>query len=282
MTTNTYTLRMAEPNIWQIQDVLGDCAYVVVGERAAALVDTTIGYGDLKSAVRRVTTLPLTILLTHNHYDHSGGTGWFSEVHAAPEEAALLARDAQRGSRVHEKLMRNGELSEGVPFALRDGCAPRVLPLAEGDRFELGGLTLEAVALPGHTAGSMGFLVQERSVLLSGDAVTPVMCLFLEESLGITEYRQTLAKMRTLDFERFYTGHHAVAFTKRDLQSFDACAQYAQTARGITWRHTLLSEFVGTAYLPPCETADANSPDFRALIGPYVPKKRGVRSGGAR
>lgn len=273
----TYRVRQIEPDIWQISDVLDDRAYVVVGESSAVLVDTTIGYGDLAEVVRGITTLPLTVLLTHNHYDHTGGVGWFEEACISRLEMPFLQREEQRAMRVHEHMLKHGDAQPDVAFAARDGGKPRYRAIGEGDRLDLGGLTVEAVLLPGHTPGSMGYLVRERRVLLSGDAVTPIMCLFFEENQGIQTYRATIAKMSTLDFECFYTGHHDVGFAKETLASFDACAEYALTARGVPWRHTILPEFVGTVYLAPCNTTDADSPEFRALIGPYVPRQPRTR-----
>ncbi len=267
-----YRTDKVEPGIWQITDVLDDRAYLVVGQHEALLVDTTMGYGNLLTAVREITNLPLTVVLTHNHYDHSGGAGWFDEVLWPSDELALAERETERAMRVYDRLVGNAELDGSVPFALRDGESPRTSIVQEGDVFDLGGEMVEAVALPGHTTGSMGYVVQGQQVLLSGDAVTPIMCLFLEESLDIAAYRKTLAKMAGMDFQRFYTGHHDVPFAKESLASFDACAEFASKDLGMPWRHTMLPEYVGTVHLAPCETEDVDSPDFRALIGPYVPR----------
>lgn len=287
-----YITRQIAPGMWQITDVLDDRAYLLVGEHVAALVDTCIGYGDLRTVVRELTDLPITILLTHFHYDHVGGVYFFGgdahdgtqppQARATQATPAFIAADddgrwdfeVARAQRVYDQTVGQGLFDKDVPFGARDGILPNVRHVEEGAVFDLGGLTVEAVALPGHTAGSMGYLVRERRVLLSGDAVTPIMCLCFEGHLGIDEYRATLAKMAGLPFDTFYTGHHDVAFLREDLPSFDACAEYAQSHRGVAWRHMMLPEYVGTAYLPPCKTVDADSPDFRALIGPYVPRPR--------
>lgn len=271
---NAYRAREVEPGIWQIRDVLDDRAYLVVGERAAALVDTCAGYGDVSAVVRGMVDLPLTVLLTHSHYDHVGGAYFFDEVGIAAQDDGEWDAERALALEAYPKLVKRGEFVADVPFGPRDGCAPRVSHVSEGDVLDLGGLTIEAVALPGHTPGSMGYLVRERRVLLSGDAVTPVMCLFFERSLGIDAYRTTLAKMSELPFDSFYTGHHDVPFAREELASFDACAEFAKADRGITWRHMLISEFEGTIHLAPCKTDDVDSPDFRALIGPYVPRPR--------
>jgi len=69
-------------------DVLGNHAYLVEGERAALLVDSCGGFGDLRACVQGITSLPVTVALTHGHYDHLAGSYWFDEVRIAPVEAA--------------------------------------------------------------------------------------------------------------------------------------------------------------------------------------------------
>lgn len=276
-----YRTREIEPGILQISDVLDNRAYLVVGRRAAVLVDTCMGYGDIGAVVDALTDLPVTVLLTHSHYDHVGGAYFFDEVRMAAEDDGQWEYERGIADEAYPKLVRRGTFDVRVPFGPRDGSPPRVGHVREKDVFDLGGVAVEAVALPAHTPGSMGYLVRERRVLLSGDAVTPIMCLFFPRSLGIAQHRATLAKMATLPFDRLYTGHHDVGFSCDELASFDECAAFAERDRGITWRHALLCEFMGTAHLAPCKTDDANSPDFRALIGPYVPrpprKRRRVR-----
>lgn len=278
MSQQVFVTTQIEPSIWQITDVLDDRAYLLVGESTAVLVDTCAGYGNIAQTVRELTQLPVTVLLTHSHYDHVGGTYFFEEVRISPDDDGQGEYETGLATKAHKTLVERGQFDPNIAFGPHDGSAPRIAHVRDGDVFDLGGLTVEAVALPGHTPGSMGYLVRERHVLLSGDAVTPIMCLFFERSLGITTYRQTLAKMQTLPFDRFYTGHHGVAFTQDDLPGFDACAEFALTDRGMPWMHAVLPEFVGTLHFAPCDTDDVDSPDFRALIGPYVPREsRGHR-----
>lgn len=274
MRGNPYRAEEIEPGIWQLTDVLDDRAYLVVGEHSAVLVDTCAGYGDIAEVVRETCDLPLTVVLTHSHYDHIGGSYFFEEVLIAAADDGAWEAEGALAEEAYPQLVASGTFSVDVPFGPRDGARPRVRHVAEGDVFDLGGVTVETVALPAHTPGSMGYLVRERRVLLSGDAVTPIMCLFFPKSLGIDAHRATLAKMADLPFERLYTGHHDVAFTRESLAGFDACAEFAQTDVGIPWQHALLEEFRGTLHLAPCGTDDVDSPDFRALIGPYVPRRR--------
>jgi glyoxylase-like metal-dependent hydrolase (beta-lactamase superfamily II) len=279
MTKADYGVREVAQDVWQITDALDDRAYLVVGKCEALLVDTCIGYGDIRSQVRSITDLPVRVALTHAHYDHMGGAYLMGEVWISAAEDGRWEYEEGLAARVYAQHLASGVFEDGTVLGFRDGVRPLSHHVSDGDAFDLGGMVVEAVALPGHTPGSTGYLVRERRVLLSGDAVTPIMCLFFPNSLSVPSYRETLEKMSALPFDRFYTGHHDVGFAKGELASFDDTAAYAEGHRGIPWQHALLEEYVGTAYLPPCGTIDADSPDFRALIGPYVKRERRRRKG---
>jgi glyoxylase-like metal-dependent hydrolase (beta-lactamase superfamily II) len=265
--------------LFRIVDVLGNHCYLVVGEAQALLVDTCGGVGNLRACVEGLTRLPVRVALTHGHDDHLSGAYWYEEAYLSPLDGGPTCWELveDHSTRIRQQIMEEGLVTDDTPFALRDGARPRELPVADGDVFDLGGRTVRAVALPGHTPGSMGYLVEDVRLLLSGDAVTPIMCLFFEDSLGIPAWRQTLAKMAGLPFDRFCTGHHDHAFACEDLTGFDAAGAFALTDRGMPWEHARLPEFRGIIHLCPCGTLDAESPDFRAVIERWhelPPRKR--------
>lgn len=266
---NEFKTSLVAPGLHMIVDALGNHAYLVVGQTRALLVDSCGGFGNLRACVEGLTSLPVAVAITHGHEDHMMGSYWFDEARISPLDggAPCWEGSEERTRRIYEQVVAEGLVAAEAPFALRDGARPRELPVNDGDVFDLGGRTVRAVALPGHTAGSMGYLVEDCGVLLSGDAVTPVMCLFFEESLTIQGWRdQTLARMAELPFAHFYTGHHDHAFPKGVLASFDAAGAFALTDRGMEWVHNRLREFRGIIHLCPSETFDADSVDFRAVI----------------
>lgn len=260
--------------LWRLSSPLGEVCYLVEGSERAALVDAMGGLGDLLSVIARlIGSKPLDVLLTHRHEDHVGGAYWFSEVWISEAEADCWEMCEKCMPVVEEHMVKLG-IPAGTPYAIRDGKRPAVRFLTEDSRFDLGGRTLEAVALPGHTVGSMGFVCSELKCLFSGDAVTPIMCLCFEESLDLEAWQATLAKIEQLPIEAFYTGHHAHAFTKADLPSFNEAAEFSKTDRGHAWYHGYIPGWNGTIHFCPCPTADVDSPDFRATITHGLPPKR--------
>jgi len=75
------------------------------------------------------------VLLTHHHRDHAGA------VEAITGRTGAPVRGGGHG------------------------------PLADGDRVELGDLSVEVLATPGHTADSLSFLLPADGLLLTGDTV---------------------------------------------------------------------------------------------------------------
>ena len=265
--------------VWRIGDAMGDLCYLVEGAREAVLIDSMAGFGDLKALAQSlVGDKPVKVLLTHRHVDHVSGAYWFGEAWMSPLDADCWDHCERYAAFMRDHAVAEGLVPEGVGFGPVGHPRPRVHEVREGDVLDLGGRTLEVVELPGHTAGSIGFCCPEDGILYSGDAVTPIMCLCFPESADIETYRATLRKMRELPFERFWTGHHRHDFTKADLVSFEAAADYVLAGdRGYAWHHGFIPDWEGTLHLCPCETSDVDSCAFRAVItrGLPAPRKRG-------
>ena len=261
-----------EPRIIRFKDPFGYLAHLVIGDSRALLVDSMSGHGNVRECVRAVCDLPVTVAATHSHYDHIMSAWRFGELWLEEREAARLDREEWRAGRAHEDAIERGVITGEEPWALAECSRPRVELLSEGQVFDLGGVTVEVVALPGHTVGCMGFLARELGVLFTGDAVTPIMTIFFEESASLETYRATLAKMVGLPFERFYTSHHEHAFSRDDLSGFDACAAFCETDPGSAWVHSLFSFMTGRIHI--FRGGDPESCDFRAIIVPDTDEAR--------
>lgn len=120
-------------------------AYVVFdrGTRNALLIDPGVEDPRIGEFVRERGLAVKAILLTHGHTDHAGACGAYARQFGAPVLASGM--DAKT-----YKL--------AVDRSLEDG-----------GRLDLDGLAVEVLATPGHTAGSLCFVIGER--LFSGDTL---------------------------------------------------------------------------------------------------------------
>ncbi|HEX2053335.1 MAG TPA: MBL fold metallo-hydrolase [Actinomycetota bacterium] len=97
-------------------------------------------------------------------------------------------------------------------------------PTEAGETFEFGSFTLEAISLPGHTDGHLGFLERERRILFAGDTLlphaypNPLIEPILEPEgdspsrrrHSLRDYLQTLDVLQSLDLAVVYPGHGPV------------------------------------------------------------------------
>src|SRR5829696_4830963 len=109
----------AESGIFVIEEPLhAECvkSYLIVGEERAALIDTGMGVGDIAAVVRELTDKPVTVLLSHAHWDHIGGNTGFSEllIHRAEANTLPAGYPNERMQRWFAPEQLSGPLPPGV------------------------------------------------------------------------------------------------------------------------------------------------------------------------
>ncbi|MCR5795930.1 MAG: MBL fold metallo-hydrolase [Solobacterium sp.] len=167
-------------------------AYLAVGKEKAALIDTGFGIGSLKEYVHTIMDRPLTVILTHGHYDHAGGAGEFSHVCIHKDDIALALRGAKREVRISALQGMSFEEKDIVPD-LEEGQIRTFVP---DQVFDLGGSSIVMLAMPGHTRGSHAVLFREKRIVLFGDACNSAAFMQLNECTTIREYRESLIRFK--------------------------------------------------------------------------------------
>lgn len=205
--------------------------YLIVGQRGALLVDTAYGFEDLSAAVREITTLPLTVINSHGHIDHTGGNFYFNTpvcIHEADVE--VYRRHNQPG--FHRHLEKSLRLFDRIIFwrtllpkdpERNDGRRSSFDNwrfIKEGDRFDLGGVTAQIIEIPGHTPGSVAVFLPEKRLMITSDGANPGTYLFLPESTRLSTYIESLKKLKNYDYDFILTGHSDKLMPKKDLNSW--------------------------------------------------------------
>ncbi len=202
--------------------------YLVIGAERAMLIDTGMGIGDLARGVQAITRLPLWVANTHGHVDHVTGNGQFAQVFIcdADRDAVTEPWSAEDRAMIVQHFFAGEQAHTSPPgFVVEEWgarVAEEILPIEAGQVFDLGGRQLEAVPLPGHTAGSVGFLDRQARLILVGDAVLDGVWMQLRESTPLSEYHQGLVRLLAgrEAFDWMYSGHHLRPFPAEDLEGF--------------------------------------------------------------
>ncbi len=233
-----YEVNELLPEVFRIGSPEGVFMDLFVGEEKALLFDTGYGYGNLKDTVKKVTGKPLYIVNSHGHLDHTCGNFQFEEdiyihekdiplcmAHNAREKrsgAAETARHTVDYFTKQEHSILPSDFDEETYCSAGYG---KLCPLREGDVFELGGITLEVIELPGHTTGSIALLYREKKFLYVGDAVNGFLWLFMPEATMLSEYIETLGKVERIDFTQMLQSHNRMPVSKEMMKYYREAAE---------------------------------------------------------
>ncbi len=139
--------------------VVGDLqvnCYIVSNGKDAVVIDPGDDYEDIIKAAQGKNIK--AVLLTHGHFDHTGA------VNKLQKDGAEVYV-----SRNEEYMLSDGYscLAEPFGFAFNKIKADHVFN--DGDIIEIANMTFKVILTPGHTTGSVCFLVD--GILFSGDTL---------------------------------------------------------------------------------------------------------------
>lgn len=148
MTIQTFEMGSIGTNCYVVSDDKGNCAIVDCDGNTTALFNY-IAQNNLK---------PSHILLTHGHFDHIGAVEEVKEkygcvVCACDKEIPLLSDPSLNASNMSPRAL---------------SISPDVT-VKEGDTIEVGDLKFKVIETPGHTLGSVCFIIE--NAILSGDTL---------------------------------------------------------------------------------------------------------------
>ena len=189
-----YTVSVIEKNVYHIQDynssypagmVMGEdgkfvgfnnCSdmYLIVGKKKAMLIDLSNNIQWADNAAESLRQLvaerskgrELIVTFTHNHGDHIGMLHSYTDdpsvTFALPETdfTALISK---------------------FPEAQ---CSY----FNEGYVFELGGMNVDVIEVPGHTSGSVVFNIQGHDLMFTGDAIGSGQGVWIFHAEGFRQY----------------------------------------------------------------------------------------------
>ncbi|MGN0998184.1 MAG: MBL fold metallo-hydrolase [Faecousia sp.] len=202
-----HKIEKLSPHVTLITDPTGVFLFLVEGSEQAVLIDTGVGFVGLKETVDSLTSKPLQVILTHMHPDHAGGAAVFEDVYLHPADLALTAEQAVEGRLGYAIGSMGGAPVNAEDLIPAPGPDKVYQSLSDGQLFDLGGLTLQVIHVPGHTPGSCCVLLQEERSILFGDACNANTLLMWGTT--ISAYKNSLQYLQSFEgrFDTVYYSH---------------------------------------------------------------------------
>lgn len=205
---NTYAIY--EP--YQFEEAI---CYLLIGEEKALMVDTGTGIGDLKKVVAGLTSLPVSVVNTHVHWDQIGNNSQFDEI--------LIFNNLEGITKLYtgfdNDFLRAHIFGESVWKPLPAGFDPgtwKTPPvkatrlLEDGMVLDLGNRPLEVIYTPGHSPDSICLLDKNSRLLFTGDLYYSGPLYAFEEDVSVDNYMSSLEKLllRSDEFDHLCPAHN--------------------------------------------------------------------------
>ena len=212
----------------QAEETIG---YLIVGQKRALQFDTGMGISDIKKVTAELTKLPIIVLNSHTHDDHVGGNYEFDTVYGM--DTHFTRKNAQ-GSREDAQAEITPDQICGVLPKGFDAKTYSTRPwkitayIHDGDKFDLGGRTIEVIATPGHTPDAISLLDRGNGLLFTGDTYYPAPIWLYRPETDLNAYAASIRRLAALAPQvKLVLGAHNIPVASPDVlprlvKAFDA------------------------------------------------------------
>jgi len=209
-----YPVEKLADSVYRINEFHCANMYLFVGTERALLVDTGTGMGNIKDTVRQITNLPLDVVITHAHCDHTGGSSHFDEIYVHEDDfcfgnklqSTLFCR------KIFYIVQSMNELTKKYNTSIKDvrfgGHKTKWIPIKDGKEFDLGNKVIKVKHTPGHTQGSITLIDEKDKVCIIGDNISTNNLICLPHNTTVEEWFQTALYLKDMSKEyKLYFGH---------------------------------------------------------------------------
>ena len=179
------------PNTWAIGEPANEpdnYEYLLVGKHRALLIDSgATREHDISRVIAGLTALPVTVIPSHLHHDHTNGLGFFRDI-------ALIDLPETRG-RAQGNDVRLGRYQYArwgpVDFTVTKWIKP-------GETIDLGGRSVTILSTPGHTTNSVSVWESAGKRLYTGDFLYPTTLYAFAPDSSLSTYVSTIDRLLAL------------------------------------------------------------------------------------
>ena len=176
--------KLIAPGVWNVIPNGMAAAYLIVGEEKALLIDSGAGEVDVKAVCAELTDLPIELVNTHYHGDHTAANKDFETVYMHPADVRKMTNWTQ------------------------------ISPIGGGFVFDLGGRQLEVIEIPGHTPGGIAIYDKAANIMFTGDTVGRKPIFLVEGDYDLDDFEASIRKLQTYGADMY--GAHDMEVNRAD------------------------------------------------------------------
>ena len=220
-------------NVYAIEEPLHEqyvMAFLIIGDEKALLLDTCTGIKNVRMVVDILTDLPVTVLNSHDHFDHIGGNAYFDEVWCYNLPSAIQHLTQGPTKTELNEILDTSQSPQNYLISL-GRTIPETIPgkaptgtVNDGQVIDLGGRKLEVIHTPGHQPSCIMLLDRENKLLFTGDMFYPgpMYCMFDDSSFP--DYVKSIRKAADLavsvGVDEVYCSHNLALVATENLCRF--------------------------------------------------------------
>ena len=181
------------------------CLYLR-GKKLRVLIDAGMGAKNLAPAKEMGIDL---LILTHCHIDHRLTRKEILDVPVWCHESEAVFFEDREYFFTAMGLKRSGLDLAGL-FDFAHGMFDTKIDhqLTDGERIDLGDITLETIHTPGHTPGHLGFFIPEHDLLFAGDIdLTSFGPFYGHDFADISDFLSSIEKLKKIQAKMVVSGH---------------------------------------------------------------------------
>lgn len=148
-------------------------SYLLLGSNQAALIDTGMGVSNIQIEVENITNLPLIVLNTHTHFDHTGDNFRFQNIACFDDNFEIENLNKGHSNQFCKTFMQPGSyrhLPSGFePNEYKINPSKITKKLQHSDQIDIGNRILIIHHTPGHSPGSLCIEDKKHNLLFTGD-----------------------------------------------------------------------------------------------------------------
>ncbi|WP_157084880.1 MBL fold metallo-hydrolase [Hydrogenophaga palleronii] len=245
---------------------------VLVRGSATAAFDTPM----MSNRIPDVLASADMVILGHVHEDHTAG------LHLLPETPVYAPEGDINALRSLEGLARHYGYADGIAHTMAARAQtdfhymprPDAQSYADQTTWDLGGVQVRAIHMPGHTAGHSVLMIEPLDIAFIGDIdLSSFGPYYGDACSNLGDFRRSLAAIESLPAQAWITSHHKGVVTDRAsflalLSQFRGAIDRRHEAilAAIRQRPSTLQELVSARFVYPVHFNDVFVPSVESRV----------------